>query len=118
MRHPNGANSKFSLQPKEGIMAIKVLIKRKIKDGNMQAASRLLINTRSGAMKQPGYISSESLRNLDEPDQIIVMSMWQNREDWEAWRNSDARKAIVSEFRDYIVGETEYEYFSLGIPFE
>ncbi len=99
-------------------MAVKVLIKRKIKDGNIQAASRLLINTRSGAMQQPGYISSESMRNLDDPSQIVVMSMWQNREAWEAWRNSDARKAIVSEFKDYIVGETEYEYYSLGLPLE
>ena len=99
-------------------MAVKVLIKRKIKDGNMQAASRLLINTRSGAMKQPGYISSESMRNLDDPGQIVVMSMWQNREAWDAWKNSDARKAIVSEFKDYIVGETEYEHYSLGLSLE
>ena len=99
-------------------MAVKILIKRKIKDANMQAASRLLINTRSGAMQQPGYISSESMRSLDDPGQIVVWSMWQNREAWDAWKNSDARKAIVSEFKDYIVGETEYEHYSLGLQFE
>jgi hypothetical protein len=51
-------------------MAVKILIKRKFKDGNMQAASRLVINNRSGAMKQPGYISSETLRSLDDKDQV------------------------------------------------
>ena len=99
-------------------MAVKILIKRKIKDGNMQAAARLLINTRSGAMKQSGYISSENMRSLDDPNQITVVSMWQNRESWEAWRNSEARKEIVAEFKEYIIGETEYEHYSLGLPME
>ena len=99
-------------------MAVKILIKRKIKDGNMQAAARLMINTRSGAMKQPGYISSESMRSLDDPSRITVVSMWHNIESWEAWRNSEARKEIVAEFEEYIIGETEYEQYSLGLPME
>ena len=69
-------------------------------------------------MNQPGYISSESMRSLDDPSKVTVVSMWQNREAWEAWRNSDTRKEIVAEFKDYIVGETEYEYYSLGLPME
>ena len=99
-------------------MAVKILIKRKIKDGNMQAAARLMINTRSGAMKQPGYISSESMRSLDDPSQITVVSMWHNMESWETWRNSEARKEIETEFADYIVGQTEYEHYNLGLPME
>ena len=49
-------------------MAIKIIIKRKVKNGNMRAALRLLINNRSGAMKQSGYISSESWRSLNDTD--------------------------------------------------
>jgi len=99
-------------------MAVKVLIKRKIKDGNMQAASRLLINIRSGAMNQPGYISSETMRSLDDPTQILVTSMWHNKEAWENWKNSETRKAIVAEFKEYIVGPAEYEHYELGVPLE
>ncbi len=99
-------------------MAVKILIKRKIKDGNLQAAARLVINIRSGAMNQPGYISSESMRSIDDPDQIMVVSMWQSLEAWEAWRNSAARQEIVAEFKEYIIGETEYEHYSLGLTME
>jgi heme-degrading monooxygenase HmoA len=99
-------------------MAVKILIKRKFKNGNMRAASRFLINNRSGAMKQPGYISSETLRSLDDKDQVLVVSMWDNMETWKAWRNSETRKANVEEFKDYMAGETEYEHYSLGVPFE
>jgi heme-degrading monooxygenase HmoA len=107
-----------TISRKEGIMAVKILIKRKFKDGNMRAASRLLINNRSAAMKQPGYISSETLRNLDDKDQVVVVSMWENMEAWNAWKNSETRKANVAEFEDYFVGETGYEHYSLGLPFE
>jgi len=99
-------------------MAVKILIKRKFKSGNMRAASRLLINNRNGAMKQSGYISSESWRNLDDTDQVVVVSMWENIDAWETWKNSETRLANEAEFKDYLVSPTEYEYYSLGLPLD
>ena len=99
-------------------MAAKILIKRKIKNGNMKAASRLVINNRYGAMTHPGYISSETMRSLDDPDRILVVSMWQDLEAWESWKNSETRKANETEFQDYVVGPTEYEHYSLGLPLD
>jgi len=99
-------------------MAVKILIKRKFKDGSMRAASRLLINNRNGAMQQPGYISSETLRNLDDRNQITVVSMWGDIESWNAWKSSETRKANEAEVKDYLIGETEYEHYSLGLSIE
>ncbi len=99
-------------------MAVKILIKRKFKPGSIQSASRLLINQRNGAMKQPGYISSETMHSLDDPDKIVVASMWQRIEDWEAWKNSETRTANESEFSDYIIGSVGFEHFSLGLNLE
>ena len=99
-------------------MAVKIFIKRKFKDGNMRVASRLLINNRNGAMRQSGYISSETLRNLYETDQVMVVSMWENIEAWEKWKNSETRIANEAEFKNYLIGETEYEYYSLGPPLD
>jgi heme-degrading monooxygenase HmoA len=99
-------------------MAVKILIKRKFKNGNMHAASRLLINNRNGAMKQPGYISSESWRSLDDTDQVVVVSMWENIESWEKWKNNEERLANEAEFKDYLVGQTAFEFYSLGVPLE
>ena len=99
-------------------MAVKILIKRKFKDGNLRAASRLLINHRNVAMEQPGYISSETMQRLEDPNQITVVSMWEDIEAWEAWKKSDTRLANENEARDLLVGQTEYEHYSLGLPFE
>jgi heme-degrading monooxygenase HmoA len=99
-------------------MVVKILIKRKFKDGNMQAASRLLINNRNGAMIQPGYISSETLRNIDDRNQVVVVSMWEKIEAWNAWKNSETRTANEAEFKDYLIEEAEYEHYSLGLSVE
>ena len=99
-------------------MAVKILIKRKFKEGSIKAASRFIVNHRNGAMRQPGYISSETMQSLDDPDKVVVVSMWHSIEEWEAWRNSETRKANESEFKDYIIGETEFERYSLGLPFD
>ena len=99
-------------------MAVKVFIKRKFKDGNLKVAARLLINNRNGAMRQPGYISSETIQRLEDPYQITVVSMWQDIEAWEAWKNSETRLANENEAKDLLVGPTEYEHYSLGLPFE
>jgi heme-degrading monooxygenase HmoA len=99
-------------------MAVKVLIKRKFKEGNLKVAARLLINNRNGAMRQPGYISSETIQRLEDPYQITVVSMWQDIEAWEAWKNSETRLANENEAKDLLVGPTEYEHYSLGLPFE
>ena len=99
-------------------MAVKILIKRKFKEGNMKAAARLLINYRNGAMQQPGYISSETLQRLEDPSQITVVSMWKDMEAWEAWKNSETRLVNENEVKDLLVGQTEYEHYSLGLPFE
>ena len=99
-------------------MAVKIMIKRKFKDGNLKMASRLLINNRNGAMQQPGYISSETLQRIEDPFQITVVSMWKDIEAWEKWKNSDLRQANENEAKDYLVGPTEYEHYSLGLPFE
>ena len=97
-------------------MAIKVLIKRTLKDGGLKAASQLLVNARSGAMKHPGYISSENLSSLDDPNLIVVASMWQKLEDWERWKNSETRKENERKFSEVVTKPTEYEHYQTGIP--
>ena len=103
---------------REGIMAVKILIKRKFKDVNLKMAARLLINHRNGAMQQPGYISSETMQRLEDPFQITVVSMWKDIEAWETWKNSETRLANEKEVQDYLVGQTEFEHYSLGLPLE
>lgn len=95
-------------------MAIKVLIKRKIKNGRLSEASKLLIKARYAAMGQQGYISSETLTDCDDPNNVVVISMWQKIENWNQWKNSDLRSKNEAEFEALLDAPTEYETYNLG----
>lgn len=95
-------------------MAVKVLIKRKIKDGKLSDASKLLIKARYSAMGQQGYISSETLTDCDDPNRVVVVSMWQNIENWNQWKNSNLRSETETGFEALLDGPTEYEAYNLG----
>ena len=96
-------------------MAVRVLIKRGFKEKDIGKISKMLITTRYGAMEQEGYISSETMWDLDDSQRVVVSSMWQNIESWNSWKSSEKRKAIQSQFSDYLDGPTEYEHFFIGL---
>lgn len=96
-------------------MAVKILIKRKIADGKMNEVSQLLNKVRYNAMEQQGYISSETLRGIDDPNNVLVVSMWQKIENWDQWKNSAARAKVEAQFEALLAGPTEYETYDLGL---
>ena len=96
-------------------MAVKVFIKRKIKEGQQLEASRLISRIRYGAMEQRGYISSETLTDHNDPSRVLVISMWHELEYWNAWKNSEERKKISAAFQEIVENPTEYEVYDLGM---
>ena len=57
-------------------MAVKVLIKRKFKKADVVEISKAIHDARLGAMEPEGYISSETMRDHDHPNRVVVASMW------------------------------------------
>jgi heme-degrading monooxygenase HmoA len=96
-------------------MAVKVLIKRKIKDGKLNEASKLLIKARYNAMEQQGYISSETLSGCDDQNNVMVVSMWQKIENWNQWQKTELRAENEAEFETLLDGPVEYETYNLGL---
>ena len=70
-------------------MFVKVFIKRPIKEGEDDQAFSLLKKLRTIAMDHQGYISGETLVNVENPQELMVISTWQSLEDWERWRESE-----------------------------
>jgi heme-degrading monooxygenase HmoA len=77
-------------------MAIRVLIERKAIPENEQALSELLMKMRSKAMLARGYISGETLRSLDDPNETLVISTWNSLDDWIRWEATRERHEIQS----------------------
>jgi heme-degrading monooxygenase HmoA len=96
-------------------MAIKVFIKRRIKPGQQAEVGRLITQARYNAMAQQGYISSETYTALDDPNQIVVLSMWHDLADWYTYRESEQRTAHEAEIAPYLAESPIYEIYRLGL---
>ena len=96
-------------------MAIKILITRSIGQDVAPVVRPLIVELRSHAMKQPGYISGETLKCIDRPGEYLVISTWESVADWNKWLASQERK-ILEDKIDSITGKTtEYgTYVQLG----
>jgi heme-degrading monooxygenase HmoA len=96
---------------KEDYMPVQVIIKRKWQVDNPEELLPLLTELRSFAKEQPGYISGETLRSLDDPDDYMVVSKWETADDWKKWLQSKKRRDLQGRV-DSLIGErTFYEIF-------
>jgi heme-degrading monooxygenase HmoA len=95
-------------------MAVKVMIKRKVPATTAKKMIPLFRKMRAMATNQPGYISGETLKRLDSPDEFVVISTWHSSEDWKNWLESQERKTIQDEIDVLLGGQTEYEIYHYG----
>jgi heme-degrading monooxygenase HmoA len=95
-------------------MAVKILINRKIPADKARPMIPLFRKMRAMATHQPGYISGETLKRLDSPDEFLVISTWNSSDDWKNWLESADRKKIQNEIDQLLGGETVYEIYHYG----
>lgn len=92
-------------------MSVKIFIKRKVSKNNILELTSLLKKLRSLTINQPGYISGETLRRVDQPDECMVISTWRSADDWYNWVKNEKRIAIQTEIDRLLGEETEYAIY-------
>jgi len=95
-------------------MAVKILIRRKVPEDKAREIIPLFREMRKMANQQPGYITGETMRNHEKPDEFLVISTWETSEDWKRWVQSNARQQIQNQIDALLGGKTEYEIFHYG----
>ena len=96
-------------------MAVKILIKRSIGQRVAPVLRPLIVELRAHAMKQPGYISGETLKCVDSLGEYLVISTWDSLDDWEKWLNSQERKILEDKIKSITGSTAEYStYVQLG----
>ena len=95
-------------------MAVKIIIRRRIPKGKEAQVLPLLLDLRSKAITQSGYISGETLRNVDEPEDYVVISTWKSLNDWKAWEASQGRAEIQKRIDGLLGGKTEFRIYFYG----
>ena len=93
-------------------MAIKVFIKRTCANkGKEKEFFELIRKMRSLVPLQSGYLSSEYLKPVDNPKEIVTISSWYSIEDWQNWFESDERRQVQSRMDDIAGVKTEYKIY-------
>lgn len=94
-------------------MGIEVLIRRKFVKEKASELAPLIVKLRSLATMQPGYISSETLKCIDPPNETdyLVRSTWHSVEYWKKWLHSEERSAIQKKIDTITTEKTEYRIY-------
>lgn len=85
-------------------MAIKIIIRRRIPKGKEAQALPLLLELRSKAINQAGYISGETLRNIYDIEDYVFLSSWKSVNHWKVWDESKEGEEIQRRIDD-LLGE-------------
>jgi heme-degrading monooxygenase HmoA len=94
---------------------VKAFIKRQVPSEKAREMIPLFRKMRTLAMQQHGYISGETLRNVDQDDEYLVVSMWNSLKDWQRWLESKERQDVQKEIDALLGGKTEYSLYHTGI---
>ncbi|MFC1913723.1 antibiotic biosynthesis monooxygenase family protein [Chloroflexota bacterium] len=62
-------------------------------------------------MKQPGYVSSNTLVGVEEPSLISVLTIWQSAKDWKTWEKSQTQIKIFKNIIPLLLEKSKIKIF-------
>ncbi len=92
-------------------MAVKVILYRRVPIAKRNELTPLLLELRSLAMVQPGYISGETLMNTDDPEEVLVISTWSDEPSWNRWLENEKRQNVQRRIDALLGRETMYQVY-------
>jgi len=95
-------------------MAIKVIISREFKPDAIKDAYQCLMELRSLATLQVGYVSGETMVSADTPNKLVVISSWTSRNRWDEWCNDPKRREYASKMEKLLQSPETTEVFLVG----
>ena len=93
-------------------MSVKIMIKRKLSGEKLVELIPYLKDLRGLAMNQDGYIGGETLKRIDDPEELMVVSTWQSLEHWKSWFENPERKNLQEKIDSLLGAKTEYAVYS------
>jgi heme oxygenase (mycobilin-producing) len=72
----------------------------------------LLFELRNMANHQPGYISGETMRNVEDRNEYLVISTWKSLEAWQEWFANEKRAEKEGNVDALLGSATVYKIYS------
>jgi heme-degrading monooxygenase HmoA len=90
---------------------IKIHIRRRISEDHQHVLMELINQMRAAIVGNPGYISGETLKRVDQPGEVLVVSKWQSHYYWNQWYASPERTALQEKIDQVLGAQTQYEIY-------
>ncbi len=94
---------------------IKVIVERHVK--KLEDVWTLMRQLRMAAMQYPGYVTGETLAELQNRKNVITISTWEGQSSWETWEKSKERAELYKKIQSFLADKpktTVYEILGSG----
>ena len=98
-------------------MTVKILLERKFKEDPRLEDIKIINALRVAAMQRRGYVSGETLVDMDDHKRILVISVWINKSSWDAWLRSGERQRIEADLDKSLKQPPMLRSFMLGADY-
>lgn len=97
------ANDTKGSTQRKGDTMVRVVIEHKVKDIQLvEKFIDVIREVRNEAMKQKGFITGETLVNIDDPTNVLVLSTWESADDWNGWDKAEIRLKLKPQINELL----------------
>ena len=86
---------------------VKVLLERRTRRENLKRMMATIEDLRAASLRQPGYVTGETLIKGDDPVDVLVISTWISEAHFKAWTTLPERIQLNDMINHLVEGETK-----------
>ena len=99
-------------------MSFKIIIERKFKEAVSPEILEVVDGIRMKALRHRGYIGGETMLNMENDRELLVISSWSNLEDWKTWYASEIWKELEKQLAPHLEETPAVRVFKPGADIE
>ena len=99
-------------------MSIKILIERCFKEPVNPDILKVVEDIRIKALRQRGYIGGETVVNVDDRRELMVISLWSNVEDWKQWYEGKDWQEQEKQLAPHLAGPVTIKTYMPGADYK
>lgn len=98
-------------------MSIKIMIERRFKETPGLEIFQAIDEIRIKALRNRGYIGGETMVNVDDEREVLVISAWSSADDWKTWYDTKEWKEFEKHLAPHLDGPVKIRIFMPGADF-